>query len=80
MTTTDPTPLAEQIAREHWVRAVSGVGPVPVWTCECGTEGARDEHETTFIEHIATVTERAARERIAAEIEAVVRVARGGTA
>jgi len=65
MSTTDPTPLAEQIAWEHrFVRKG--------WSssdCSCDPGG----HTYTlagYAVHIATVTERAVRERVAAEIEA----------
>jgi len=58
MTTTDPTPLAEQIAREHY-RTVDNLGyPEGLRArCTCGhtyTHPA-DEHPA----HIATVTEQA---------------------
>ena len=48
--------LAEQIAREHWLDAHD----------ECGTCRVGD-----YAAHIATVTERAVRGRVAEEIEAL---------
>ena len=60
MTTTDPTPLAEQIAREH-LRQFD--------TCVCGDE--RVEWIGDYADHIATVTEQAVRERVAALLSQV---------
>lgn len=54
MTTPDPTPLAEQIAREHDIR-FAGDGE----RCTCMAGVTID----SFALHIATVTERAVRER-----------------
>jgi len=65
VTTTDPTPLAEQIAREHPMNALGGC-------VACATGGDRPtirEEVEEYAAHIATVTERAVRERIVAQIE-----------
>lgn len=62
MTTTDPTPLPEQIAREH--AHLAGIGE-----CRCSTaiavEGCGSRRDP-YAAHIATVTEQAVRERVAA--------------
>ena len=64
MTTTDPTPLAEQIAREHaphieWEAAGLGIA----WRgCSCGERVSRTDHRA----HIATVTEQAVVDRLEA--------------
>lgn len=63
MTTTDPTPLAEQIAREHYLTTRAKCA------CPDAVDAGRDMH--AWVAHIATVTERAVRERIAEGIEAI---------
>lgn len=60
MTTTDPTPLAEQIAREHAPQKVSSRGYVMCATC--GSTFAL----AYYAAHIATITEQAVRERMRA--------------
>lgn len=62
MTTTDPTPLAEQIAREHEpITYLAGrIG------CSCQPRRHRSWGHSGFVQHIATVTERAVRERMRA--------------
>lgn len=62
MTTTDHTPLAEQIAREHYLTTRAKCA------CPDALDAGGDMH--AWVAHIATVTERAVRERVAAEIEA----------
>jgi hypothetical protein len=57
--------LAEQIAREHPPQRLPNRGYVMCATCDTTLSLAG------YALHIATVTERAARERIAAEIEAL---------
>lgn len=59
MTTTDPTPLAEQIAREH----VPRTHPLPGGLFECACDRRQMFNIDAYAAHIATVTERAARER-----------------
>lgn len=59
---TTPTPLAEQIAREHSRVTAAGV-------CLCGAEGIG--FEVGYAAHVATVTEQAVRERIAADLDAI---------
>jgi hypothetical protein len=91
MTATDPTPLAEQIAWEHRiVRCPVHDAPDCSVVLNGCTLPAR-LYENAL--HIATVTEQAVRERVAAEIEAAksshafrnatldraARIARGGT-
>jgi hypothetical protein len=60
MTATDPTPLAEQIAREHPMNALGGC-------VACATGGDRPtirEEVEEYAAHIAAVTEQAVRGRI----------------
>lgn len=75
MTTTDPTALAEQIAREHHL---DNIEPDPTEArvgsavCECGQRfsvAPGDYPERVIAAHIATVTERAVRERVAADLK-----------
>ena len=56
---TDPTPLAEQIAREHTLVDDLGL------ECSCGLRPG----PAAYSAHIATVAERAVRERVAALLE-----------
>lgn len=83
MTTTDPTPLAEQIAREH-VPIEGGVtrgGAHHRWIdCLCGTlvgttAGGRsmDAVRAAHRVHVATVTERGVRDEFERRIEAFIR-------
>lgn len=63
MTTTTPSPLAAQIAQEHWLNLDD----------ECGTCGPGDYAlcgPRNYALHIATVTEQAVRDLVAQEIEA----------
>lgn len=67
MTTTDPTPLAEQIAREH--RAILNTSTWLIVGCSCDralTAPANGVAGSWYAAHIATVTERAVRERMRA--------------
>lgn len=65
-TPTGDTPLAVQISRGHqpttYLSAHIG--------CSCQPRGNRPWSLAGYVQHIATVTEQAVRERIAAEIEA----------
>jgi hypothetical protein len=62
MTTTDPTPLAEQIAREHYLTTRARCA------CPDAIDAGRDTR--AWVAHIATVTEQAVRARVAAELKA----------
>src|SRR5690606_30072988 len=62
MTTTDPTPLAEQIAREHAPRT----SPFPGGLFECACDRHQMFNIDAYAAHIATVTERAVVDRLGA--------------
>jgi hypothetical protein len=62
MTTTDPTPLVEQIAREHQAVLDSEFPTLGIALCTCG-EVVPPHPGDWYTAHIATVTEQAARER-----------------
>lgn len=69
MTTTDPTPLAEQIAREH--RATLNTSTWLIVGCSCDpalTAPANGVAGAWYAAHIATVTEQAVRKLVAAEL------------
>jgi hypothetical protein len=69
MTTTDPTPLAEQIAREHL--AVLNTSTWLIVGCTCDptlTAPPSGVGGSWYALHIATVTEQAVRERVTAEV------------
>lgn len=71
MTTTDPTPLAEQIAREHLALLNTSTWLIVGCTCDPTlTAPPSGAAGSWYAAHIATVTERAVRELVAAEIEA----------
>lgn len=71
MTTADHTPLAEQIAREHLALLNTSTWLIVGCTCDRAlTAPANGVAGSWYAAHIATVTERAVQERIAAEIEA----------
>lgn len=59
MTSTDPTPLAEQIAREHYLTTRAKCA------CPDALDAGGDMH--AWVAHIATVTEQAVRERVAGD-------------
>src|SRR5690606_21450766 len=63
--TTDPTPLAEQIAREHWLQWRTG-NSVSCASCPMPETPVSGVTQMLLVEraHIATVTERAVREQM----------------
>lgn len=58
MTTTDPTPLAEQIAREHYLTTRA--------KCACPDALDAGGDMRAWVAHIATITEQAVREQMRA--------------
>ena len=69
--------LSERVAREHhrtpWPDTVRG--PVPYHLCAAGCEGVFLEDDGDTRRHVAAMTEAAVRETIAADIEALAKVA-----
>lgn len=78
MTTTDPTPLAEQIAREHLALLNTSTWLIVGCTCDSTlTAPPSGAAGSWHAAHIATVTERAAREQVAEEIEGLAATLKG---
>ena len=69
MTTTDPTPLAEQVAREHLALLNTSTWLIVGCTCDSTlTAPPSGAAGSWYAAHIATVTEQAVRKRVAAEL------------